>query len=112
MAERRSLIEGIKPASNVDPSLEKEFVYGDQAKPNQTKPQPTSAPASEAGEGKGQTANAVSRVALNTRIKTNIAAALKRASLERQLKGEVPNKLQDILEQALEPWLRSNGYLN
>jgi hypothetical protein len=33
-----------------------------------------------------------------------------RASLERQLNGTAPNTLQDILEEALEPWLRSNGY--
>jgi len=27
------------------------------------------------------------------------------------LKGVEPNTLQDILEQAIEPWLKSNGYL-
>ena len=60
----------------------------------------------------GQTANAISRMPLTTRIRTDYATALKRASLERQLSGTVPNTLQDILEEALEPWLRSNGYLN
>jgi hypothetical protein len=39
------------------------------------------------------------------------AAALKRASLQRQLEGIEPNTLQDILEQAIEPWLKNNGYL-
>ena len=35
----------------------------------------------------------------------DFAKALKRASLERQLKGLEPNTLQDILEEAIEPWL-------
>ncbi|RUL89456.1 hypothetical protein TsocGM_01400 [Tautonia sociabilis] len=56
-------------------------------------------------------ATALSRVPLSTRIRSDFSAALKRASLERQLAGVEPNTLQDILEQAVEPWLRSNGYL-
>jgi hypothetical protein len=51
-------------------------------------------------------------VPLTTRVRSDFASALKRASLERQLSGVTPNTLQDILEQALEPWLRSNGYLS
>jgi len=39
-------------------------------------------------------------------------AALKRASLERQLQGTEPSTLRDILEEAIEPWLRTNGYLS
>jgi hypothetical protein len=46
----------------------------------------------------------------DTEIAT-FAAALKRASLERQLNSVEPNTLQDILEQAIEPWLKSNGYI-
>jgi len=38
--------------------------------------------------------------------------ALKRASLERRLKAIEPNTLQDILEEAIEPWLKTNGYLS
>ncbi|MHC5540635.1 hypothetical protein ACYOEI_20650, partial [Singulisphaera rosea] len=53
----------------------------------------------------------LSRVPLSTRMRSDFAAALKRASLERQLEGVEPNTLQDILEQAVEPWLRNNGYL-
>ena len=48
---------------------------------------------------------------LSTRMRADFAAALKRASLERQLASVEPNTLTDILEQAVEPWLRSNGYL-
>jgi hypothetical protein len=42
---------------------------------------------------------------------SDYATALKRASLERQLQGILPNTLQDILEEALEPWLRNHGCL-
>lgn len=44
-------------------------------------------------------------------VRADYAAALKRASLERQLSGVQPNTLQDILEEALGPWLRANGYV-
>jgi hypothetical protein len=98
MADRRSLTEGLKPATPpVDPLKEKEFVYGDKAPKEQTsKPSP---------------AAALNRVPISTRIRGDFAAALKRCSLERQLHGVEPNTLQDILEQAIEPWLKSNGYI-
>jgi hypothetical protein len=101
MAERRALIEGIPVTTTpVDSSKEKEFVFGDK-------------------KGKGPevpTATATvplppPRVPLSTRMRADFATALKRASLERQLNGIEPHTLTDILEQAVEPWLRSNGYL-
>ncbi|HKQ49878.1 MAG TPA: hypothetical protein VJZ71_17525 [Phycisphaerae bacterium] len=98
MAERRSLTEGLKatpPPINV--SKEKTFVFGDKepAKPNTV-----------------ATATTLSRVPISTRIRDDYARALKRASLERQLEGKEPNTLQDILEEAIEPWLKTNGYLS
>ena len=39
------------------------------------------------------------------------AQTLKRATLERKLAGITPNAVQEILEEALEPWLKTNGYL-
>ncbi|WP_169979823.1 hypothetical protein [Tautonia rosea] len=53
----------------------------------------------------------VSRVPFTTRLRADMAQAVKRASLERQLEGVEPNTVQEILEDALEPWLRANGYL-
>jgi hypothetical protein len=106
---RRPLVEGIKSTSNVDPAVEDHFVYAN--KPKVAKPVEPQPPVPAVKEGKGQPAKAVSRMPLTTRIRTDFATALKRASLERQLSGTVPNTLQDILEEALEPWLRSNGYL-
>jgi hypothetical protein len=92
MSERRSLTEGLRATPPVDTSLEKQFVYGEKSAPV---PAPV-----------------VNRVPLSTRIRADYAAALKRASLERQLQGVEPSTLQDMLEQALEPWLKANGYLS
>jgi hypothetical protein len=104
MAERRSLVEGIKPPPPaVDPSVEKDFVF---RKPAGTDAIPAVVTA------KKQTSAQIPRVPISTRIKTEFAQALKRASLERQLAGMEPSTLQDILEEAVEPWLRTHGYLS
>ena len=98
MVERRPLTEGLKPSlPPLDPQKEKAFVYGEKATKEATPPQSASAN--------------LNRVPISTRIRGDFAAALKRCSLERQLHGIEPNTLQDILEQAIEPWLASNGYL-
>jgi hypothetical protein len=96
--ERRTLVEGLKATPpELDAKVEKQFVLSGKtaaepakAVPNATKPV---------------------RSPISTRIRTDFTEALKRASLERQLSGEEPNTLQDILEEAIEPWLRSKGYL-
>jgi hypothetical protein len=95
MSERRSLTQGLKstpPPINV--SAEKEFVFGQPAPiPAQVQTIPSSTP-------------------ISTRLRGDLVAALKRASLERQLQGTEPSTLRDILEDAIEPWLRTNGYLS
>lgn len=106
MKERRPLVAGLTSANKVDRTIEEEFVFSQKPKAAPATPAP------EAREGKGQAGNAVSRLPLTTRIRADFSAALKRASLQRQLDGTFPNTLQDILEEALEPWLRSNGYLS
>ncbi|HEY1686444.1 MAG TPA: hypothetical protein VGG19_16890 [Tepidisphaeraceae bacterium] len=101
-SERRTLVDGLKNTPpTVDPVKEAEFVYGDKAKPR-----PAERPADPQN-----VAALLNRVPISTRMKAEYANALKRASLERQLEGIEPNTLQDILEQAVEPWLRSNGYI-
>ncbi len=107
MKERRSLVEGITP---VDPAAEKQFVFaGKQKSPE---PSAQTAPQANPRTAKAAPASAANRMPLSTRIRADFAIALKRASLERQLSHTTPNTLQDILEEALDPWLRSNGYLN
>ena len=103
MAERRALVEGLKPkVPAVDPNKEDEFVFGAK-----------NAKETAGSETPSPTAvhTTTARVPLSTRMREDFAGALKRASLERQLAKVEPNTLQDILEQAVEPWLRSNGYL-
>ena len=47
---------------------------------------------------------------ITTRIRSNFAAALKRASLERQLHGTEPNTQQESLEEAIELRLNQHAY--
>lgn len=108
MAERKSLVQGLKTGTTADPSREKAFVYGDSPKATPA----DSVIATETPPAKGQTGSSPGRLPLTTRIRADYATALKRASLERQLSRTKPNTLQDILEEALQPWLRSNGYLD
>lgn len=102
MPERRPLVEGLKP---IPTEAEKQFVYGGKPETVAPTPIPTMAP----------TANFVPRttprIPLTSRVRADIAEALKRASLERQLQQIEPSSVQDILESALEPWLKANGYL-
>jgi len=103
MAERRSLVEGLKSTPAVDPVLEDRFVFGEKTKAKPPKHANASSPIAEAQEGKGQAPKRISRAPLTIRFRDTFAEALKRASLERQLQGVVPNTLQDILEEAVEP---------
>ena len=90
--DRRPLVEGLKtPGPPVDPQAAREFVFGKEA-------------AKEPPERQA-------KAPLTTRIRADFAATLKRASLQRQLDGVNPHTLQEILEEALEPWLKKNGYI-
>lgn len=111
MKDRRSLMEGLSNGGDVGRSVEEQFVFAGKAKADSETQIPASALASEAEEVK-KPRKLVGRAPLTTRIRADFATALKRASLQRQLDGLSPHTLQDILEEALEPWLRSNGYLN
>ena len=100
MSGRRSLVDGINSSPPpIDPKVEQAFVQG--AKSSGSAATPTTP---------GST-SPFARVPISTRIRLEYAEALKRASLQRQLEKVEPNTLQDILEQAIEPWLKSNGYL-
>jgi len=104
--DRRSLVEGLSTVP-VDPALEKKFVFADKNAPSEPE-KPTAS--TEAPVTRLPSVPSIVRVPFTTRLRADFAAALKRASLERQLSGTTPNTLQDILEEALEPWLTVNGY--
>lgn len=99
MTERRTLIEGLKKTPPpIDKGVEKEFVYAEKSSAAPVATPPASVPT-------------LNRSPISTRIREDFSKALKRASLERQLHGQEPNTVQDILEEALEPWLKQHGYL-
>lgn len=54
----------------------------------------------------------VGLIPVTIRLRPEIAGALKRASLERQLNGEEVFTQQELVESALEPWLIEEGYLS
>jgi hypothetical protein len=94
VAERRSLVEGFQePEPPIDPVKAREFVFAKSRRAAQ----PTTTP--------------TTRTQLSSRIRTEFFEALKQASLKRQLDGTKPNSITEILEEALEPWLKMNGYL-
>lgn len=94
MADRRSLTEGLNATpAMLDAVKEREFVYRGESKSVQPATQATAAP-------------------ISTRLRADFVGALKRASLERQLQGVEPSTLRDMLEEAIEPWLRARGYLS
>jgi hypothetical protein len=123
MAGRRSLIEGLNTVEEINRNLEEEFVYN-KPKPRQTAKrlalepkssqpaaeQPPAQPSAPHPQPAAETYSpnpllGVGRVPVGARVRTELAAALKRASLERQLQGIQPNSVQDILEESIELWL-------
>jgi outer membrane biosynthesis protein TonB len=122
MAKRRSLAEGLKSTPPANPVKEAAFVSGatkpknspekksakPKSKPALQEPASTSAPDVAPEPAPEQI---LGRSPLTTRLRSDIGTALKRASLERQLAGQSPHTVQDILELILEPWLKNHGYL-
>jgi hypothetical protein len=101
MAERRNLVDGLKATPTIDPKVENDFVFRNKQTPTPSAPAPAKPP----------TTGAIARTPISTRLRTDIIEALKRASLQRQLEKIEPNTLTDIMEAAIEPWLKENGYL-
>jgi cell pole-organizing protein PopZ len=107
MAERRALVDGIKtPAVPVDPIHEEAFVYGDKKASR-----PSDAASTDDSQKPAAARKKPARVQLSTKMRADLAEALKDVSLDRQKERAERSTLQDILEEAVEPWLRSNGYL-
>jgi hypothetical protein len=94
MADRRNLIDGLKPFT----PDEQQFVQG--------------AKSSNGFAALSKATTDASGASLSTRIRPDFVSLLKRASLERKLNGIEPNTLRDILEDAIEPWLKAHGYLS
>ncbi len=116
--ERRSLIDGLKATPEVQ-DLEEAFVFGAKKKPESTPAvhaQPIEvARGPEQGiapiHDRGILPQMTGRIPVTTRCRPEVASALKRASLQRQLAGVEPYYVQDIMEEALEAWLGDKGYI-
>lgn len=112
MSNRRSLVEGLKSTPPVDPVVEQAFVRQTKTEAGHTVAPQAPVRATEGRDDKARPELPLGRLALSMRIRTDYASALKRASLQRQLDGVDPYQIQDIVEDALEPWLRQHGYLD
>lgn len=124
--KRISLVEGLKRDQDpIDPVVEQNFLkYGSATPPPEAVQAVESVPAvavpvadapmpkrPSAKRVKPSKVTPIGLIPVTVRLRPEIAGALKRASLERQLQGEELYTQQDIVEQALEPWLREEGYL-
>lgn len=123
MKERRALIAGLAPTDPSQKEREKAFVYGSAttaAAPEATPiaAEPTTVPAESTSpkavppQDQKVMPQFAGRVPVTTRARPEVASALKRASLTRQLDGVEPFYVQDIMEVALENWLRQHGYMS
>ena len=110
----REAVASAAPEPAVERPQQAVRVVQQSERPADTRPQADSRAAAFA-RTKKKRANGITPVApvpVTVRLKPEIAGALKRASLERQLDGEKLFTQQDIVENLLEPWLRDQGYLD
>lgn len=121
--ERRSLSAAVSAIPNADAEAVHQFITQERRapKPEASHVAGTIEPAMRAEppdvrqksrRNKSAGVTPVGLIPVTVRLRPELAGALKRASLERQLHGETLFTQQDLVEQALEPWLRSQGYLN
>jgi len=72
---------------------------------------PTTASTMNAVKQRPSRVQPVALVPVTIRLRPELAGALKRASLERQLTGDPVFTQQDMVEEALTPWLKKAGFL-
>ncbi len=142
MAERRTLSTAINSVPNADPDAVRAFVKQEKKSPPNVIHQATSTrsqqrPSNNSSVGTGDTFPNVTEnnvtapplgatpqrivspsfqpvglIPITVRLRAEIAGALKRASLERQLAAADFFSQQEIVERALTSWLSENGHLN
>ena len=112
---RRPLTVGITSDANIDPEEVRRFVAPEPPQSRQPDSPPTTLsvdaamPAAPRLQSTG--VRPVGLIPVTVRLRPELAGALKRASLQRQLAGEPIFTQQDLVELVLEPWLRLQGYL-
>ncbi len=122
MKDRRSLAEGLKSDPELQ-QMEEAFVFGSK-RPAAAVEIVESAPIADVAIDDPPEIKMppkaeqkilpqfMGRVPVTTRCRPEVASALKRASLQRQLDGVEPYYVQDIMEIALEDWLKAKGYIS
>lgn len=123
MAERRPLATAVNQYAGADPEQVRAFIT-QESKPvasivkDEAEAKPTVEPERELhatprkpAKRKPSKLQPVGLIPVTIRMRPEIAGALKRASLERQLNGEETYTQQELVESALEPWLEGEGYL-
>jgi hypothetical protein len=113
MKERRTLTEGLNAGEVTLSEREREFILGKTAESQpaaKTEVQTAIAANAEPKANNKILPQISSRVLITTRATPEVASALKRASLQRQLDGIEPFYVQEILDEAIGEWLRKNGY--
>ena len=115
MAERRPLAAAINSFAGADPAEVRAFVTQER------RPHPSDLnarheaksmhPTQTLAKRKQSRLQPVGLIPITIRLRPEIAGALKRASLERQLRGEEVFTQQQLVENALEPWLIDEGYI-
>lgn len=113
MAKRRSLNDGLTPE-------EEAFLHQSSSVPA---PVPTQKPRQSAKQKETTERSAPpvqapipvaafpGVVSLNTRISASLGTALLAASMQRKIQRLEPFTQQDIVSEAVETWLKTNGYL-
>lgn len=120
--DRRPLTVGINAVPGADAEEVRRFVAGELTtprsrltEPHESQPSQASAPLTDPSRRRNRArpsgVTPVGLIPITVRLRPELAGALKRASLERQLAGEQTFTQQELVEQALEPWLRNRGYL-
>ena len=114
MSQRRTLVTGLEDTPDVK-TLERKFVYGDKLSAKDTGKDtdasvPTATNPNTATNSDDILPQYRGRVPLTTRCRPELATALKRASLKRQLEGREPARIQEIIEEAVKNWLVDNDY--
>ena len=122
MNDRRPLSMGLSAIPEIDPDIARAFVTQEpRATPvidrtiRVESPPPrtitSEVPRKPLKRAKAHGITPIGLIPVTVRLRPEVAGALKRASLERQLHGEETFTQQDLVEQLLEPWLRDNGFL-
>ena len=104
MAERRSLSNAIKSVPNADPAAVRAFVT------QEANPAPVPLKGATPQTLAAAPFQPVGLIPITVRLRPEIAGALKRASLERQLAAAEFFSQQEIVERALTAWLHQNGH--